>query len=116
MRNLLALVGALVIGFGGLGWYMGWYQIHIAKTPEGNIRVETDVDTKKVTQDSGTALKQVGTFVGEKMDQAGQTAQAGQQPTPGTTPGPAAPPTTNPQSRDTGLWLFGHDITPKTGK
>src|SRR5438067_7434707 len=40
MRNLLALIGALVVGVGGLGWYLGWYKVQVGKAPDGNVRIE----------------------------------------------------------------------------
>src|SRR5438046_142610 len=52
MRNLLALIGLLVVGFAGVGWYMGWYKLSFARTTDGNLEIKTDVDTKKVGQDT----------------------------------------------------------------
>ena len=98
MRNLLALVGAAVIAFAGLGWYFGWYKLTFTKTSDGNLRVETDVNTKKVVTDSGDALKQVGDLVGEKVDKTAQDAKSGQ---PANTPGPVTP----PQNKTDGGWL-----------
>ncbi len=33
MKNLLALVGAAVVTFAGLGWYLGWYNLTRQPTP-----------------------------------------------------------------------------------
>jgi hypothetical protein len=85
MRNLLALIGALVVLVGGLGWYLGWYKLNVTRTSDGNLRVETEVDTKKVTNDSGNALKEAGTL----LDKANQEVKAAQ---PASTPGPLSTP------------------------
>src|SRR5437762_6336114 len=78
MRNLLALIGALVVGFGGLGWYLGWYKVHVAKAPDGNVRIEADVDTKKVGSDTGDAAKKVGALIGDAVEKGAQDAKAAQ--------------------------------------
>ena len=101
MRNLLALVGALVIGFGVAGWYLGWYKLGITKTTDGTLHVETNVNTKKVVDDSGDALKQAGAFLGNHLEKAATDANASQQPTPGTTPGP----------QEKKVTIFGFDLT-----
>jgi hypothetical protein len=112
MRNLLALIGALVVLVGGLGWYLGWYKVHVTKAPDGNVRIEADVDVKKAGNDTGELLKKGGQAVGEAVDKAneGKSAQPGP---PGTTPGPVPPPQTGTQRpADEGGWLFG-PATPK---
>src|SRR6185312_1068406 len=89
MRNLLALVGIVVIGFAGLGWYMGWYKLSFTRSSDGNLEIKTDVDTKKVGTDSSEALKNLGHAIGNQAEKAAQdakgTAPAG---TPVGTPGP----------------------------
>jgi len=52
MRNLLALVGAAVVTFAGLGWYLGWYKLEAApsSTP-GHETVNVDIDGKKIGHD-----------------------------------------------------------------
>jgi hypothetical protein len=52
MRNLLALMGAVLVAFLGLGWYLNWYQI----TPKpasasGHRSIEIDINSKKIGQD-----------------------------------------------------------------
>jgi autotransporter-associated beta strand protein len=37
MRNLFALIGVTVVGFLGVGWYMGWYKLSVSKTTAGNL-------------------------------------------------------------------------------
>jgi len=52
MRNLLALVGAAVVTFAGLGWYLGWYTLQrtSSDTP-GHQSVNIDFDARKITAD-----------------------------------------------------------------
>jgi len=92
MRNLLALVGLAVVGFAGLGWYMGWYKLSFARTTDGNLQIKTDVDTKKVGSDSTEALKNLGTAIGNQAEKAVHDAK-GTAPSgaPVGTPGPVAP-------------------------
>src|SRR5262245_1157615 len=40
MRNLLALVGLLVVGFAIVGWYCGWYTVSINREPDGNLNIK----------------------------------------------------------------------------
>jgi hypothetical protein len=46
MKNLLALVGAVVVLVAGLGWYLGWYKL---SNESGHLKV--DVDTQEVAKD-----------------------------------------------------------------
>lgn len=106
MRNLLALVGALVVVFAGLGWYLGWYKLSVSKTADGNLRVQTEVDTNKIVADSEDKLKRAGAYLGNQLDKAGQDAKAGPPPTPGVTPGPAT------ADQNQKVSVFGFDLTP----
>jgi hypothetical protein len=52
MRNLLAFVGAAVLTFAGLGWYLGWYKLEAAPSSNpGHETVNVDIDAKKVGSD-----------------------------------------------------------------
>lgn len=105
MRNILALIGLAVVGFGGAGWYLGWYKVSFDRTADGKLQIKTDVDTGRVIKDAGEGAKQVGAFLSDNLEQAGKDAKAGQQPTPGTTPGPV-----NTSGNTQSGWLFGHDF------
>ena len=98
MRNLLALVGLAVIGFGGVGWYMGWYKLSYARTPEGNLLINTTVNTHKAETDTSEFIKNAGAVVGGQVDKAGQDAKTATAPNtpPGNIPGPAVPPQLSP--------------------
>jgi hypothetical protein len=106
MRNLLALIGALVVLVGGLGWYLGWYKLHVTKATDGNVHIEVDADLKKAGSDTGELLKKGGQAIGEAVDKANES-KAAQPGPPGATPGPVPPPQTDTPHPDEGSWLFG---------
>lgn len=92
MRNLFALVGVLVVGVGGAGWYLGWYKVSLTKNQDGNLQIQTDVDTKKVSGDSSAFFQKVGQMVSEKVQQTGQNAALPPANTPAVLPGTTPPP------------------------
>ncbi len=63
MRNLLSLVGLVVVLFLGVGWYCNWYTAKILAGTDGRLNVSFDVDQKKVGMDVDTATDKVGKFV-----------------------------------------------------
>ncbi len=93
MRNILALFGLLVIGFLGVGWYMGWYKLSFSRTSDGNLEIKTNVDTKKVGDDSSGFFKNAATAITNQAEKAAQDAKASTPAgAPGSTPGPVTPP------------------------
>ena len=91
MRNLLSLFGLLVIGFAGIGWYMGWYKLSVTRGTDGNLEIKTDVDTKKVETDSTDARSRTsGTAIGSHVEKAAQDTGEDQSRLP-VRPGEAAP-------------------------
>jgi hypothetical protein len=56
MRNLLALIGAAVVVFAGLGWYLGWYQLGTQPGTDGHRTINVDLNTKKIQQDEQKAV------------------------------------------------------------
>jgi hypothetical protein len=100
MKNLLALIGALIVGFAVVGWYMGWYKLGVTKSTDGNLHVETNVNTNKVVEDSSDALKRAGQFIDNHAAQGDKNAA----PTAGATPGPQS---------EQKVSIFGLDLTPK---
>lgn len=90
MRNLLALIGLVVVGFAAVGWYCGWYKLTVTKGSEGKPEIKTTVDTDKVTEDSSAFFKRMEQLVSEKVH---PEEQKNPQPavTPGNTPGPITP-------------------------
>jgi hypothetical protein len=106
MKNLLALVGLLVVGFGGVGWYMGWYKVQVDRSASGDLQVQTQVNTKQVAEDTGNWLQQAGKFLDSKVQKASEDAKA-QTPGPvGTTPGPVTPTSTATPPANQGSWLL----------
>lgn len=85
MRNILAVIGLLVVGFAGLGWYLGWYKLSVSRGSEGKLQITTDVDTKKVGDDAKEAFNNAANAINNH-------AQDAKAPTPGATPGPLTPP------------------------
>lgn len=63
MRNLLSLVGFLVVAFLGLGWYLGWYSLGISTGEAGNAKISFDVNTNKIKDDGRKGLSKAGDFV-----------------------------------------------------
>ena len=51
MKNLLAFLAALVLTVAGVGWYLGWFEVHNAPPHHGRHRVNIDIDTNKVGDD-----------------------------------------------------------------
>jgi hypothetical protein len=60
MRNLLALVGLLVVVFLGVGYSRGWYNFSFTKDQNGQVKVDGTIDSGKVKSDSGQGLKKAG--------------------------------------------------------
>jgi hypothetical protein len=89
VRNLLALIGLAVVLFAGLGWYLGWYKLSVAKTDDGKLQIKADVDTQKFQDDSGAFFKSAATAIGKKLENSGDAKDA--KGAPAGTPGPLAP-------------------------
>jgi hypothetical protein len=51
MRNTLAFLGAAVLTLGGVGWYLGWYDVLVNKTVGGHQKVDIDVNIPKIKDD-----------------------------------------------------------------
>ncbi|WP_439621660.1 hypothetical protein [Gemmata sp.] len=115
MRNLLALIGLLVVGFAGIGWYCGWYKLSVGKGLNGNLQIETEVKTNKVVEDSSSFFQKVGKIASDKLEKEAKDARPIGAPVatpgPGTLPSvptpPAAPAAPTPSGRSGfGSWLL----------
>jgi hypothetical protein len=95
MRNLLALIGAALVLFAGLGWYLGWYKFALEPGANGNQRIQIDLDTHKIAEDVEKAGKTVGSAV--------QGATKAEQPSaqPADFVGPPLPPDMPPRGATT---------------
>lgn len=101
MRNLFALIGFAVVAFAVVGWYCGWYQLTLNKGAGGKVEIKTEVDTKKVADDSSTFFQKLGQILSERA-QSATTGNAEGKTQPGTTgsvpPATASGPTSVPRS------------------
>jgi hypothetical protein len=98
VRNLLALVGLAVIGFGGAGWYLGWYKLSYARTPDGQLQINTTVNTKKAEDDLSEKLRSAGSAISNNVEHVAKDAKASAPASaPGTTQGPVVPPQALPE-------------------
>jgi len=107
MRNILALVGLIVVVFVGAGWYFKWYQFVVTPSLDGKQHIQVDVDTKKIGEDAKK--------LGETVNTAVQNAQTKDEkrefvgpPLPDGMSNPAAP-STGPVS----FTFPGRSSTPK---
>jgi hypothetical protein len=63
MRNLLALVGFVIVLFLGLGWYLGWYTFGIKAGSNGKTEFSGEVNVDKVKGDIGKGVSKAGQFI-----------------------------------------------------
>ncbi len=63
MRNLLAMVGLIVVAFIAVGWFRGWYTFSLTPSADGKQRITVDVDTKKLSSDGQHSTQRVGEFI-----------------------------------------------------
>ncbi len=93
MRNLLALIGAVVVLVVGLGWYLGWYTLG---TEPG--KVEVDFHTKKIADDIKKGSQSVGDLLNRDQKASTEKKVEGQ-------------PTSNPKDTDGG-WKITPGVLP----
>lgn len=91
MRNVLALIGLVVVVFVGAGWYFGWYKFAVTPTIDGKQQIQVEVDTRKIGEDAKKFGETVNTAVqnaqpkDEKSSFVGPPAPEGMsKPTPPT--------------------------------
>lgn len=63
MKNILALIGLAVVLVGGLGWYLGWYQLGTEPAASGHRKINVDVNTNKITDDLKKGTQRVGDLI-----------------------------------------------------
>jgi hypothetical protein len=62
MKNLLALGAAALLGFAGIGWYLGWYTFESTPTATGK-HISIDLNTGKIKQDVGTGKEKLRDYL-----------------------------------------------------
>lgn len=71
MRNLLALIGLLLVLVVGVGWYQGWYQVsHSPGKEPGFQRLEIDINQKQITSDVQEGLRRSQEQISRWLEQA----------------------------------------------
>jgi hypothetical protein len=68
MRNLLAFVGAAILTFLALGYYLGWYNIIREPSSTGHSKLEVDINQEKVAKDVQQGVEKGGDKVKEFLD------------------------------------------------
>ena len=86
MRNILAIVGAAVVLFVGLGWYLDWYKVSAKPSTDGRTSVQVDINGKKIIKDGRNAAEQTGEFLKGLSKTEGKDAEKAA--TPASLPGP----------------------------
>ena len=71
MRNMLALIGLIVVAFAGLGWYFGWYTFIVTPGSDGRVKFQGDLDTKKIVDDARKAGETVNNVVQNSQPKPG---------------------------------------------
>jgi hypothetical protein len=92
VKNLLALIGLVVVSFATAGWYLGWYNIGTEKDAQGNTHVEVKVDPAKVKHDLSEGRDKVENIIEQKTANVLQPPSS--PPAPVRPPEPPAPPQT----------------------
>jgi hypothetical protein len=95
MRNMLALLGLILVLFFGIGFFRGWYTLGFSTSTDGSMwHITIGIFRQKVGGDIDDSRK----WAGDKIDQIKSTNVAapstnpmpGATPTPGTNPTPSA--------------------------
>ncbi len=84
MKNSLAFLGAAVVAFVAVGWYLGWYQISRVPTSNGNQSVHLDINADKITSDVKKGVAKSGEIVEQIRDKTKNDQQSGNTAGPAT--------------------------------
>jgi len=63
MRNLLALIGLVVVLFVAIGYSRGWYAFNVTPGLDGKKHIAVEVDTGKIKNDTATATDKAGDLI-----------------------------------------------------
>jgi hypothetical protein len=93
MKNLLAFLAAAVIMFGGVGWYLDWFQIFNGPAAAGHHVFSVDLDAAKMQADVRKGEATVADAIEKaRKDAAANKAAAGTaEPVVNSLPAPVKP-------------------------
>ena len=101
MRNILAAVGAAVVAFLAVGWYLGWYQVSSTTSSKGPQSVQVDINPNKITEDVKKGVENGEKIVDSLREQQGADSKAA---TPPAKEAPKPPGSNDPMGSSNG-WL-----------
>jgi hypothetical protein len=70
MRNLLALLAAIVLLFATVGWYRGWYSVQNTPAPAGHHAVNIDIDKDKIGKDLHEGEEELQKVIEKKLKES----------------------------------------------
>jgi hypothetical protein len=93
MKNLLAFLAAAVIMFGGVGWYLDWFQVFNGPAAAGHHVFSVDLDAAKMQADVRKGEANVADAIEKaRKDAAANKAAAGNaDPVVNSLPAPGKP-------------------------
>jgi hypothetical protein len=112
MRNILAAIGAAVVAFLAVGWYLGWYQVSSTPSSKGPQAVQVDINPTKITDDVKKGVENGEKIVGSLREPTGADGKPATPPANGTAT-PANP--TNPNASSGGWNPIGGTRTDTAG-
>jgi len=68
MRNLLALIGLMVVVGVGVGYWRGWYKVDWKTASDGTVDVNIKANAKQISADTSEGLKVAGEKIGSVAD------------------------------------------------
>lgn len=60
MRNLLALIGFVIVVFLAVGYARDWYSFDISTDSNGKLKIVGDIDRNKIREDGSKTLDKAG--------------------------------------------------------
>jgi hypothetical protein len=84
MKNFLAFLGAAIIVFLGLGWYLGWYNVLLRPGDSGHSKLEVDINKQKIGSDVKTGVQKGSEKVQEFLDKNKQSPDTSKEKTAST--------------------------------
>jgi hypothetical protein len=93
MKNLLAFLAAAVIMFGGVGWYLDWFQVFNGPAAAGHHVFSVDLDAAKMQADVRKGEEKVADAIenARKEAAARKAAEGASEPVINSLPAPVKP-------------------------